>query len=84
MELRRRRARMLAEDFELSRERWFGVATYAAKAIMMPFSIAPHVAKVVVSKRLSGVRAKFGAIAVLARLRLWRAAEILRLALRRA
>jgi cellulose synthase/poly-beta-1,6-N-acetylglucosamine synthase-like glycosyltransferase len=81
-ELQRRWGRMLAEDFELIRERRFGVAAFAAKAIVMPLSIPPHAAKVMMSKRLNGIRARFSAIAVLARLRAWRAAEMLRLTFR--
>lgn len=83
-ELQRRWARMLAEDFELIQERRFGVATFAAKAIMMPLSIPPHAAKAVVSRRLSGLRARLGAVSVLVRLRLWRAAEMLCLIFRGA
>ena len=46
----------------------------------MPASVLPHAAKVVVSRELSGVASKLGAIAVLTRLRLWRAGRMLRLA----
>jgi glycosyltransferase involved in cell wall biosynthesis len=81
-QLQRRWARMLAEDLELIRERRFGVALFAAKGIMMPLSIPPHVGKVIVSKRLRGIRARVGAIVVLVRLRLWRAAEMLRVSFR--
>jgi cellulose synthase/poly-beta-1,6-N-acetylglucosamine synthase-like glycosyltransferase len=81
-QLWRRWARMLAEDFELIREQRFGVALFVAKAVVMPLSIPPHVVKVAVSNRLRGTRARLGAIAVLARLRLRRAAEMLHLAIR--
>lgn len=83
-ELRRRWARMLAQDFELSRERRFGIARYAAKVLVMPLSIPPHAVKVIRSTRLKGIRARLGAIAILSRLRLWRAGEMLRLIIRRA
>ena len=81
-ELQRRWKRMLAEDFELIRERRFGIATFAAKAIVMPLSIPPHAAKAMMSGRLTGIRARLGAVAVLVRLRAWRAAEMLRLTFR--
>jgi len=79
-ELERRWARMLQEDYALIQEQRFGRLRFALKALAMPASVLPHAAKVVVSREVSGVVAKLGAIAVLARLRIWRAGRMLRLA----
>jgi glycosyltransferase involved in cell wall biosynthesis len=83
-ELKQRWIRMIAETHALVRERRFGRVAFALRALLMPFSIPPHAAKVLVSRRLPGFRARLGAIAVLVRLRLWRARQMLRLALRPA
>ncbi len=77
-QLQRRWARMIAEDYELIRERRFGTLTFALKALVMPLSILPHALKVARSGRLQGMRARTGAIAVLVRLQLWRAREMMR------
>jgi GT2 family glycosyltransferase len=81
-ELTQRWMRMISETHALMRERRFGRAAFALRALLMPLSIPPHAAKILVSRRLSGSRARAGAIAVLVRLRLWRACKMLRLALR--
>ena len=80
-ELERRWQRILEEHFALGLERRFGKALFAAKAAMMPLSIIPHTAKILASPRLSTPRARLGAVAVLTRLRLWRAGRMLHLAL---
>jgi glycosyltransferase involved in cell wall biosynthesis len=79
-ELERRWARMLREDYALIQEQRYGRARFVIKALAMPASVLPHVAKVLLSRQLPNVRSKFGAIAVLTRLRLWRAGRMLRLA----
>lgn len=79
-ELERRWARIVQEHFELVREKSFGRARFALKALAMPLSVPPHMLRVLASPRLAGPRARLGAILVLTRLRLWRGARMLRLA----
>jgi glycosyltransferase involved in cell wall biosynthesis len=79
-ELQRRWARMIAETYELRRERPSGRLVHIGRALLMPVSILPHAASIMASPRLSGMRARAGAISVLVRLRLWRAWEMLRVA----
>lgn len=78
-ELERRWDRMLHEDIALVQEQRHGRMKFALKALAMPVSIAPHVARVLLAPELSTVQARLGAIAVLTRLRLWRAVRMLRL-----
>ena len=80
-ELKRRCARMEAEHFLLAREQRFGRLLYVLKALGMPLSIIPHVGKVLGAKELPHAQARFRAIVILARLRVWRASRMLRLAL---
>lgn len=79
-ELERRWSRMLSEHRETARARRFGGWVFAAKAALMPVSILPHAVTVLASPKLAGGRARLGAVAILARLRLWRAVRMLRLA----
>lgn len=79
-ELKRRWARMLQEDYALIQEQRYGRMRFALKALAMPASVLPHAAKVLFSPELPIMRSKFGAIAVLTRLRLWRSGRMLRLA----
>jgi glycosyltransferase involved in cell wall biosynthesis len=78
-ELERRWDRMLQEDIALILEQRFGRTRFALKALAMPPSVVPHAVKVLRTSELPGMRAKLGAIGVLARLRLWRTARMLRL-----
>jgi glycosyltransferase involved in cell wall biosynthesis len=78
-ELERRWDRMLHEDLALIQEQRYGRARFALKALAMPVSVLPHAAKVLVASELTGMRARLGAIAVLARLRVWRTGRMLRL-----
>jgi glycosyltransferase involved in cell wall biosynthesis len=80
VELERRWDRMLQEDYALIQEQPHGRIRFALKALAMPASVLPHAVKVAFSPDLPDIAAKFGAIGVLARLRLWRAARMLRLA----
>lgn len=81
-DLEQRWARMEAEHFLLWRERRSGRALFALRALIMPLSAVPHAGRVVFTSRLVGPRARLGAIAVLFRLRLWRARRMLWLAWR--
>jgi cellulose synthase/poly-beta-1,6-N-acetylglucosamine synthase-like glycosyltransferase len=82
-ELIRRWSRIVSEHYETSRERRAGRITFVGKALLMPLSIPPHAIDVLRSDKLRGARARIGAIQILARLRLWRARQMLRLALQR-
>jgi cellulose synthase/poly-beta-1,6-N-acetylglucosamine synthase-like glycosyltransferase len=79
-ELERRWSRLVDQHHQLALERKLGRAVFVVKALAMPVSIIPHTAKILVSPRLNSMRARFGAIAVLTRLRVWRACRMLRLA----
>ncbi len=79
-ELQRRWARMLQEDYALIQEQRHGRVKFALKALAMPPSVLPHALKVAVSRDLPDMASKVAAIGVLARLRLWRAVRMLRLA----
>jgi glycosyltransferase involved in cell wall biosynthesis len=79
LELERRWDRMLQEDFALVQEQRYGRTRFALKALAMPASVLPHVARVLLTSELPSMRSKFGAIGVLTRLRLWRTARMLRL-----
>jgi glycosyltransferase involved in cell wall biosynthesis len=79
-ELEQRWARMEAEHFLLCREQRWGRVRWVIKALAMPLSVVPHAAKVLRARRLPDLRARLGAILVLARLRLWRARRMISLA----
>ncbi|MFL5253116.1 MAG: glycosyltransferase [Rhodopila sp.] len=79
-ELEQRWSRMEAEHFLLWRERRHGRALFVVRALVMPVSAIPHAGRVLLTSRLSGLRARFEAIAVLFRLRAWRARRMLWLA----
>jgi cellulose synthase/poly-beta-1,6-N-acetylglucosamine synthase-like glycosyltransferase len=82
-ELIRRWSRIVAEHYETAREHRAGRIAFIGKALLMPFSIPPHAADVLRSDKLPDARARAGAIQILTRLRLWRARQMLRLALQR-
>ena len=82
-ELKRRWARMLAEDYSLALMRPTGRLAFTAKALAMPLSVLPHGAKVLASDRLPDLRTRLAAILILARLRLWRTGRMLRLAMQK-
>lgn len=50
------------------------------RAALMPVSIAYHIPRILVSSSLSSPQERWGGIVILARLRLWRAAEMVRVA----
>ncbi len=78
-ELKQRWSRIVAEHYALTTERRYGRVLFALKALAMPASVLPHSAKVLLSPQLSDLSSRLGAIAVLARLRLWRSGRMLRL-----
>lgn len=77
-ELRRRWARIVDEHAALARERPGWRARWALKALAMPLSIPPHALRVLRHPRLPLLSTRLGAVGVLARLRIWRMASMLR------
>lgn len=76
-ELRRRWLRIQDEHYAFAKERPHGRLLFALKALLMPASVVPHAMKVLVSPQLSSFFSRLGAIAVLTRLRFWRAYRML-------
>ncbi|HXW70580.1 MAG TPA: glycosyltransferase family 2 protein [Methylocella sp.] len=74
--------RMTAEEYLLYREKPYFSAKWLLRVALMPASIAPHAWRILTTPRLHGLRSRWGAVKVLARLRLWRAKEMLSLYLR--
>ncbi len=69
--------RIQSEHYALTKEYPHGRLKFAVKALLMPASVLPHAVKVLRSPDLPNLRSRFGAIAVLTRLRLWRAWRML-------
>jgi cellulose synthase/poly-beta-1,6-N-acetylglucosamine synthase-like glycosyltransferase len=78
-ELLRRWRRVLAEHYLLTREKSMGTLRWSAWTAGMPLSIGAHLVKVLRSERLSSLREKGSAIAVLVAHRLWRTYYMARL-----
>jgi GT2 family glycosyltransferase len=76
-DLRRRWVRILDEHYALAKERTHGRSLFALKALLMPASVVPHTMKVLLSPQLPSLLSRLGAIAVLTRLRFWRAYRML-------
>ncbi len=76
-DLRRRWVRIQDEHYALAKERAHGRLLFALKALLMPASVLPHVMKVLLSPQLPDLFSRLGAIAVLTRLRFWRAWRML-------
>lgn len=76
-ELRRRWLRIQDEHYALAKERSHGRLLFLVKALLMPASVAPHTLKVLLSPQLPTLFSRLGAIAILTRLRFWRAYRML-------
>ncbi|MGH7012201.1 MAG: glycosyltransferase [Caulobacteraceae bacterium] len=70
------------EGFGLYRERRWGRALWAIRALALPPSALAHIPKVLSSRNLATAAQRLAAIAMLARVRLWRFGDCLKLALR--
>jgi glycosyltransferase involved in cell wall biosynthesis len=81
-ELKTRWKRMIAEEYLLYQERPFFILNWLVRASLMPISILPHGYRILTSSRLTNFRSRAGGLSVLARLRLWRAWEMLSLLVR--
>lgn len=71
--------RVVTEHFLLGRERPGWLLRWAARTAGMPLSIAPHLIRIIQSKRLPTFKSRTEAAFVLVVLRLWRAFFMLRL-----
>ncbi len=71
-ELAARWRRVVREHYLLTSERRFGELRWAAKTMLMPASMLPHLLRVAGSRRLPTARLKLSAASVLVRHRLWR------------
>jgi GT2 family glycosyltransferase len=74
-ELKRKWRRINAERFQLEASGTAGKLRWAATNLSLPLSILAHLPKVAKSPDLPGARTKLRALAMLARLRLWRMAH---------
>lgn len=77
-ELKLRWSRMVREQYLLACERPFGRLRWAAAALAMPASIAPHAWRLLRTDRLQRLRDRFASMMVLIRLRIWRSGAMLR------
>ncbi len=80
-ELQRRWKRLISETYTLKCEQRFGRLLFVSRALAMPLSIPPHALRIFTSQRLPSHSARFGALIILLRLRLWRMREMLMLVL---
>lgn len=80
-ELKRKWARMNSEGFGLAVARRHGRLGWLARAALLPASIVGHAPRVIASPALPDARARVTALAMLARIRLWRAGDALALGL---
>jgi GT2 family glycosyltransferase len=82
-ELRAKWARVNAETFKLHRARGRSIVAWLARCVALLGSGVAHTPKVLVSRELPSVRERWLALAMLYRLRVWRAGHSLGLALGR-
>jgi glycosyltransferase involved in cell wall biosynthesis len=78
LELKKRWARMVQEQYLLAREQPYGRLRWAAAALAMPASILPHAWRLLRTDRLGRLRDRLTSMSVLIRLRLWRAGAMFR------
>lgn len=78
-ELTTKWGRVNAETFGLSRGRQGYRARWLARCLALPLSAVAHTPKVLASRQLAGLGERLDALAMLYRIRLWRAADCLRL-----
>ena len=80
-QLRSKWKRITAETYGVHRSRGKATALWVAHALLMPFSVAAHTPRVLRSSSLATPSERVGALTILARLRLWRMVEMIRIAL---
>ncbi|WP_298259282.1 glycosyltransferase [uncultured Litoreibacter sp.] len=79
-DLRKKWKRITQETYALHRLNNRPTYLWVLRAFAMPVSIAAHMPRIVVSRRLVSPVSRLAALYVLARLRLWRMGEMLRIA----
>jgi GT2 family glycosyltransferase len=67
--------RLVAEQYQITREWKFGRLRWLVKSWVLPFSIPAHLPKIWRSNRLSGSSERLAAATALVRIRLWRVIE---------
>lgn len=77
-QLRSKWKRITAETYGIHQSRGKANALWIARAFLMPLSILAHMPRVLRSSALSTPQERVGALAMLARLRLWRMIEMIR------
>ncbi|RLJ41440.1 GT2 family glycosyltransferase [Litoreibacter meonggei] len=82
-QLRSKWVRVTAETYGTHLTNNGAKTRWIARALMMPLSIVAHTPRVIWSPALTTPKERAGALTTLARLRLWRMAEMIRLAARR-
>jgi glycosyltransferase involved in cell wall biosynthesis len=78
-ELARKYGRVCAEMYALSRQARHGRARWLLRSLVMPFSAIVHSPRVLTNRELRRLGDKFAVLAVLYRIRAWRATQSLRL-----
>ncbi|MEO6091795.1 MAG: glycosyltransferase [Novosphingobium sp.] len=78
-QLKRKWRRVNAETYAMEANGKAGRLRWVARNLAMPFSIVAHAPKVVASPDLPNARARLRALGMLARLRLWRMVDAMRL-----
>jgi GT2 family glycosyltransferase len=81
-ELRSKWKRITVETYGVHRSHGQPNTLWIARALMMPISIIAHAPKIIWSSALNSPRERIGALYVLARLRMWRMVEMIRLTTR--
>jgi glycosyltransferase involved in cell wall biosynthesis len=76
--------RLNQESYLLHRKRGGALVTWILRCLAMPVSAIAHTPKVLAARSLKGGRARFKAVTTLYRIRLWRLADGLRIAVRGA
>jgi glycosyltransferase involved in cell wall biosynthesis len=81
-ELIARWKRLVLQQYLLYQERPFFIVNWLLHKSLMPLSILPHACHILMSSRLINFGSRWGALKVLARLRLWRTWEMFSLLVR--
>lgn len=82
-DLRKKWHRLNRETYGLMRRRRYASLRWILRNWLMPASIIPHAIKILRTRRLRGARSRIGAIAILARIRMWRFVDAHRVLLER-
>ena len=81
-ELQKKWARLNRETYGLMRRKPWGTLRWLVRSWLLPLSIIPHAAKILLSNRALSPKARLRAIFVLMRIRLWRLVDAHRILLK--